>query len=87
MNVRSKNTNSRLGRRAWLTAAQMDEKFGAQVAALMRERKETNEELRATEIRENAELPGLKAGHLDLFEHASLAGAPEVSLLGGRGGA
>ena len=72
MNVRSKNSNTRLGKRQWLTSAQMDKMFGEDVAKQMRERKETNEDLRATEIRDNPELPGSKAGIL----HGCTAACP-----------
>lgn len=68
MNVRSKNSNSRLGKRVWLTATLMDQKFGPTAAGLMRERKESNPDLARTEIKENPDLPGLKVGHLDVLE-------------------
>ncbi|CAE7611107.1 PLCXD2 [Symbiodinium sp. CCMP2592] len=55
--LRSKNSNAKRGLRRWLTKAEMEAKWGTEVAEAMIESKEADEERSLTEIRPHPELP------------------------------
>lgn len=50
------------GRRRWLTAAEMDERFGHELASQIRARKLLDPELKAKETRPHPELPDNEVG-------------------------
>lgn len=51
MNIKSKSSRSKVGKRVWMLPHEMDARFGEQIAAAMRLRKESDETLAKTEIR------------------------------------
>ena len=55
--LRSKNSNAKRGLRRWLTKAEMEARWGAEIAKAMVETKESDEEKAMTEIRPHPELP------------------------------
>ncbi|CAE7248703.1 unnamed protein product [Symbiodinium sp. KB8] len=55
--LRSKNSNAKRGLRRWLTKAEMQDRWGAEITKAMIETKETDDEKALTEIRPHPELP------------------------------
>lgn len=64
--VRERHRSTKRGTRKWLMAAEMDNLFGPEVAAAMRERKLTEPALLETEVRFHPELPQKEAGNVVL---------------------
>ena len=60
--VRERHRTSRRGIRKWLTASEMDCRFGQDLAEQMRQRKLLDKELKQKETRFHPELPGVEAG-------------------------
>ena len=55
------------GRRRWLTAAEMDQRFGPDLGAQIRNRKLLDPELKAKEVRAHPELPDNEVGIRNCF--------------------
>ena len=66
--VRERHLGKRKGMRKWLTSAEMDEKFGTELATQIRTRKLLDTELQAKEVRRHPELPDAEAYPALLFE-------------------
>ena len=60
MNIRERHTSRRRGTRKWLTAHEMDTRFGPDLAHQVRLRKIHDKELCEKEIRDHPELPGVE---------------------------
>lgn len=65
LRIRERHTCRRRGVRRWLTKAEIDERFGADLGLQIRNRKLFDEELRKKEVRENPNLPGVEDRPLD----------------------
>lgn len=65
INVRMRHTSSVRGVRRWLTAAEMDARFGPELAHQIRQRKLLDSELCIKEVRRHPELPDNEAGLID----------------------
>ncbi len=62
LRIRERHTCKRRGVRRWLTKAEIDERFGADLGEQIRNRKLYDEELKKKEVRENPNLPGVQDG-------------------------
>lgn len=83
MSIRERHCSTRRGTRKWLTAMEMDQRFGAEMAQSIRDRKLYEPDLKRTETRFHPELPGVEVRRLRC---ASIcwAGIAPVLDLGGR---
>ena len=70
MNVRSRHLSRTRGVRKWLTALEMDERFGCDLAQQIRDRKNNDTELKAKETRAHPELPDSEARMLTSLLHS-----------------
>ena len=72
MRIRERHSSRRRGVRKWLTAAEMDERFGPELEYQMRMRKLLDKDLSRTEVRRHPDLPESEAD--DLFESMIIVG-------------
>ena len=79
-NVKLRHVSKVRGRRRWLTAKEMDERFGPELAEQIRNRKLLDPELKEKEVRRHPELPDSQAGSQSSgsFSNLSLHLAPLV---------
>ena len=61
MSIRERHSTTRRGTRKWLTAKDMNERFGEEMAQAIRDRKLYDPDLKRTETRFHPELPGVEA--------------------------
>lgn len=66
-NIRTRHTSTVRGRRRWLTAKEMDDRFGVELATQIRNRKLLDPELKEREVRPHPELPDSEARTCDLL--------------------
>ena len=73
VSIRERHSTTRRGVRKWLTAPEMDTRFGAENGNLIRNRKLLDPELKERETREHPELPGNQDGrwHYDFEKNMS----------------
>ena len=62
--IRERHCSTRRGTRKWLTSKEMDERFGADMAIAIRNRKLFDPDLKRTETRFHPELPDVEAQSL-----------------------